>query len=167
MATDHKGNVRPQDRSNGGRIAHLGGRHRRPMTISGTGGIITEKETATTVTPIAAGVLNDALTDATAGENGYATGNASHLHIQIENDGTDDTLTLYAYNYAFGAWAQYYSNIGVGDTETVVAAYVLTKWTTINGKFMVTVPIHGIDRIAFVHDGTLNDMVVRAAVSTF
>ena len=45
--------------------------------------------------------------------------------------------------------------------------WVAAKWTTINGKFMVTIPIHGVDRVGFVRDGTLNDMVVRAATSTF
>ena len=85
----------------------------------------------------------------------------------MENDGTDDTLTLYAYNYAFGAWARLFINIGVGDTETAQAAYVQALWTTVNGKKIFTVPILGIDRIAFVHDGTLNDMVVRAACSSF
>ena len=27
--------------------------------------------------------------------------------------------------------------------------------------------IHGVDRVGFVHDGSLGNMVVRAAVSTF
>ena len=141
-------------------------RNRRPFALQDDN-IVASKQTATTVTPVAAAALNDSLNDATAGENGYVTGNARFLHIQIENDGTDDTLSLYAYNYAFGAWAQYYINIGVGDTETAAAAFVAATWTTIDGKFMITVPIHGIDRIGFVHDGTLNDMVVRAACSTF
>jgi hypothetical protein len=128
-------------------------RNRRPFALQDDN-IVASKQAATTVTPVAAAALNDSLNDATAGENGYVTGNARFL-------------SLYAYNYAFGAWAQYYINIGVGDTETAAAAFVAATWTTIDGKFMITVPIHGIDRIGFVHDGTLNDMVVRAACSTF
>ena len=53
------------------------------------------------------------------------------------------------------------------EATTTNDVYVEAKWTSIDGKFMVTVPIHGIDRIAFVRDGSLNDMVVRAACSTF
>ena len=149
-----------------GHHASLYSRNRRPFALSDDR-IVPEKATATSVTPVAAAALNDDLDDATAGENGYATGNARFLHLQIENDGTDDTLKLYGYNYVFGAWAELYINIGVGDTETAVAAYVPAIWTTISGKLIITVPIHGIDRIGFVHDGSLNDMVVRAATSTF
>ena len=156
-----------------GHHASLYSRNRRPFALQDDKAI-DSKQTATTVTPVAAGVLNDSLNDATAGENGYATGNARYLHLQIENDGTDDTLTLYAYNYAFGAWAKLYLPHGTkvqADTNleatTTNDVYVEATWTTINGKFMVIVPIHGVDRIAFVHDGSLNDMVVRAACSTF
>ena len=124
-------------------------------------------QTAVTVTPVAGGTLSSAITGS-GGLNGYATGNARYLHIQIENDGTDDTLSLYAYNYAFGKWAQLY--IPVGEGATAEAAYVVARWATIDGRKMVTVPIHGVDRIAFVFDGDggdLDDMVVKAALSTF
>lgn len=149
------------------------GRTRRPKALK-RDGAISSKETASAVTCVAAGALNDDLNDATAGENGYSTENQRFLHIQIENNGTDDTLQLYAYNYAFGSWSQLYLPHGTkvqADTNleatTTNDVYVAAKWTTISGKFMVTIPIHGIDRIAFVHDGTLNDMVVRAACSSF
>ena len=148
------------------------GRTRRPKHLSL--GSPASKQTATSVTPVAAGSLADDLDSGTAANNGYATENQRFLHIQIENDGTDDTLEIYVYNYAFGAWAKYYLPHGSkvqADTaleaNTTNDRYVETKWTTINGKFMVTIPIHGIDRVAFVHDGSLNDMVVRAACSTF
>ena len=85
------------------------------------------------------------------------------------NDGTDDTLTLYGYNYAFGSWAIMYLPVGVknGADTTAELSYVAATFATINGKKILTIPIHGVDRIGFVHDGTLNDMVVRAACSTF
>lgn len=157
------------------------GRTRRPKALK-RDGAVTNKETASTVTTIAVGDLADGIDSADAGKNGYSTENQRFLHIQIENDGTDDTLKLYAYNYAFGTWSQLYLPHGfpqndVGDISednvvtqvaaTTNSAWVEAKWTTISGKFMVTIPVHGIDRIAFVHDGTLNDMVVRAAGSTF
>jgi hypothetical protein len=149
------------------------GRTRRPKALK-RDGAVANKETASTVTTIAVGDLADGIDSADAGKNGYSTENQRFLHIQIENDGTDDTLKLYAYNYAFGTWSQLYLPLGrpaQADTAleavTVNDVYVEAKWTSISGKFMVTVPLHGIDRIAFVHDGTLNDMVVRAAGSTF
>tara|TARA_R100000697_G_scaffold78764_1_gene91018 strand:+ start:34 stop:522 length:489 start_codon:yes stop_codon:yes gene_type:complete len=153
------------------------GRTRRPKSLYDDGAVPT-RQSATSVTCVAAGDLADALNSGDAGKNGYVTENQRFLHIQIENDGTDDTLQLYAYNYAFGAWAELYLPHGTriqldsadGDDssgQTTNDTYVEAKWTTIDGKFMVTIPINGIDRIAFVHDGSLNDMVVRAACSTF
>ena len=162
-----------QSTSSGFHTHQSWGRTRRPKALK-RDGAISNKETASSVTVIAAGDLNDSMDDTAAGHNGYSTENQRFLHIQIENDGTDDTLKLYAYNYAFGSWSELYLPLGrpaQADTDleavTVNDVYVEAKWTTINGKFMVTVPIHGIDRVAFVHDGTLNDMVVRAACSTF
>lgn len=153
--------------------ASLHSRNRRPFALSDNRPV-SGKQTATTVTPVAVGALNDDLNDATLPENGYATGNARFLHIQIENNGTDDGLALYAYNYAFGSWAKLYIPVGVGldgsgdDASTTNDAYVAAEWTTISGKFMVTVPIQGIDRVGFCYTGDdLDDMVVRAACSTF
>ena len=149
------------------------GRTRRPKSLTDDG-VVSSKQSATSVTCVAAAHLADDLDSTDAGKNGYSTENQRFMHIQIENDGTDDTLKLYAYNYAFGAWSELYLPHGTkvqADTNleatTTNDVYVEAKWTTINGKFMVTIPINGIDRIAFVHDGTLNDMVVRAACSTF
>ena len=149
------------------------GRTRRPKSLSDDAAVST-KQSATSVTCVAAAHLADDLDSTDAGKNGYSTENQRFIHIQIENNGTDDTLKLYAYNYAFGAWSELYLPHGTkvqADTNleatTTNDVYVEAKWTTIDGKFMVTIPINGIDRIAFVHDGTLNDMVVRAACSTF
>ena len=140
------------------------GRTRRPKALFNEDAVLS-KQTATSVTVVAAGDLNDNLNDATAGENGYSTENQRFLHLQIENDGTDDTVTLYAYNYAFGAWSPYYLEIQGATTAT--ASRVIATFTSINGKKLLIIPIEGIDRIAFVHDGTLNDMVVRAACTSF
>ena len=144
------------------------GRTRRPKELINDSAI-DSKQGPTSVTCVAAAALNDDLTDANAGENGYKTENQRFLHLQIENNGTDDTLTIYGYNYAFGSWAILYIPVGVknGADTTANLAYVEAKFTTINGKFMLTIPIEGVDRIGFVHDGTLNDMVVRAACSSF
>ena len=149
------------------------GRTRRPKALVDDNAVPT-KQTATAVTPVLVGQLAANLDSADAGKNGYSTENQHFLHIQIENNGVDDTLELYAYNYAFGSWALLYLPHGTkvqADTAleatTTNDVYVEAKWTTIDGRFMVTIPIHGIDRIAFVSDDPLNDMVVRAACSTF
>jgi hypothetical protein len=163
------------------------GRTRRPKELRDPGPIIEKygwgngsvqyggdqgrnvKMTPITVTAVAAGDLDNNLATTALGVNGYPTENQHYLHLQIENDGTDDTVSIFAYNYAFGAWSQLYIPVGVknGSDTTAELAYVAATFTTINGKKMVVVPIHGIDRVAFVHDGSLNDMVLRAAASSF
>jgi len=147
---------------------HGFGRTRRPKELINDS-VVETKMPPTSVTCVAAAALNDDLNDSNSGENGYKTENQRFLHLQIENDGTDDTLTVYGYNYAFGSWAILYIPVGVknGSDTTANLAYVEAKFTTINGKFMLTIPIEGVDRVGFVHDGSLNDMVVRAACSSF
>ena len=141
------------------------GRTRRPKALTNDT-IVSSKQTATTITKVEAGDLADDLDSATAGRNGYSTENQQYLHIQIENNDASETLTLYAYNYAFGSWSILY--IPVGGGATTEATYVAAAFTTIDGKKMVTVPIHGIDRIAFTCDSSVDaSFVVRAACSTF
>ena len=140
------------------------GRTRRPKALVNDDAVLS-KQTATSVTVVAAGDLNNNLNDATAGENGYSTENQRFLHLQIETDGTDDTVTVYAYNYAFGAWSPLYLAITNGTSAN--ASRAIATFTSVNGKKLVIIPIEGIDRVAFVHDGTLNDMVVRAACTSF
>jgi len=152
---------------------HTGyGRTRRPKSIGSSAGFggkndqsIFEKETATKVTIVAAAALENALQSVTPGENGYSTENQRYLHIQIENDAVK-ALNLYAYNYAFGAWAVLYIYIGVGDTETAEKAYVAAQIASIDGKKLLTIPIMGIDRIGFTSEDAGN-IVVRAACSSF
>ena len=142
-------------------------RTRRPLSVEGSDlPPLASKEAGSAVTVVAAAHLADDIDATAAGKNGYATGNAKYLHILIANDGTDDTLTLYGYNYAFGQWAQLYLPMGQNQATTT-ASFVVATWTSIIGNIMLTIPINGIDRIGFAHDGTLNDMEVQAAVSTF
>mgnify|MGYP003631303221 FL=1 len=143
------------------------GRTRRPKQM--VEDVPASRQAAVAVTPVAEAALSATLAGTNAGENGYITENQRFLHLQIENDGTDDTVTVYGYNYAFGSWAVLYIPVGVKDSSDTTAelAYVEAKFTTISGKKMLTIPLRGVDRVAFVHDGTLNDMVLRAAMSTF
>ena len=128
------------------------------------------KQTAIQVTTVAESDLSDTLTGTNAGENGYVTENQRFLHLQIEDDNTDEVIKIFVYNYAFGAWAQLFIPVGVnnsGDT-TAQDAYVAAQFNGINGKKMLTIPLNGADRVAFVDDGSHDaNLKVRAAMSTF
>ena len=151
-------------------LARLGTRSRRPIGLQDPAGPVGGMQPQTRVSAVGAGNLSAALNSAVAGENGYATGNAKTLHIRISNDDVNETLTLYAYNYAFGGWSQLYLPLGIksGADTTVNEAYKVAQWSTIAGSFQVQVPIDGIDRIAFVHDGGIDgNYIIQAAVTTF
>ena len=144
------------------------GRTRRPKNM--VEDVPVSKQTATTVTTVAAGDLSDNLTGANSGENGYITENQRFLHLQIENNDDAETIKVYGYNYAFGSWAQIYIPVGVKSSADTTAelAYVAAEFSSINGKKMLTIPLVGVDRVAFVDDGTHDaNLIVRAAMSTF
>ena len=140
----------------------------RTRTPKGLGDdtILTNSRTAAQVTTVAAAAPHDALDSTDDGENGYSTENQRFLHILIENNDALETLTLHAYNYAFGKWAPLYIPVGAGSTAT--ANWVLAQWASVDGKKQIVVPIDGIDRIAFIDDGTHDaNFKVFAACSTF
>ena len=128
------------------------------------------KQTAIQVTTVAESDLSDALTGTNAGENGYVTENQRFLHLQIENNDDAETIKIFGYNYAFGAWAQLYLPVGVKDSADTTAelAYVAAQFSSIDGKKLLTIPLNGVDRVAFVDDGSHDvNLKVRAAMSTF
>ena len=149
---------------------HTGyGRTRRPKALINDSAI-TSKETAKTVTPVILANLNDSLNDAVAGENGYSTENQRYLHLQITGD--DDAaynVTVYGYNYAFGAWAKLYVPVRGG---TATASYKLAIFPTIDdatgGPRQITLEIAGIDRIALVgaNADQIGKITARMACST-
>ena len=92
------------------------------------------------------------------------------MHLQIENNDDAETIKIFGYNYAFGAWAQLYLPVGVknGVDTTAELAYVAAQFSSIDGKKLLTIPLNGVDRVAFVDDGTHDvHLKVRAAMSTF
>ena len=150
-------------------LARLGTRTRRPIGLQDPAGPVGGIQPQTRVSAVAASSLSAALNSAVAGANGYATGNAKTLHIRISNDDAGETLTLYAYNYAFGGWAQLYLPLGIknGADTTVNEAYKVAQWSTIAGSFQVQVPINGIDRVAFLAEGSPDaNLIIQAAVTT-
>ena len=147
-------------------------RTRRPLSLYYTEAVPSGSQDIPDTTAVVAGVASGDLVNALSappatGKNGYGTGNASHLHLSITHDAADETLTLYGYNYALKAWGKMYIPVGVknGADTTAELAYVAATFATINGTKLLTVPIHGVDRIAFVVNEALD--AISAAVSTF
>ena len=141
------------------------GRTRTPKGL-GDDTTLTNNRTAAQVVPVASGATHDGLDSTVAGENGYSTENQRFLHILIEDDAADETLTLHAYNYAFGKWAPLYIPVGAGASAN--ATWVLAQWEGIATNKQIVVPIDGVDRIAFIHNGGVDaNFKVFAACSTF
>ena len=97
--------------------------------------------------------------------------NYYYLHLQIENDGTDDTVTIYAYNYAFGEWAPLMLPLGI---DTGGSGEPWTKATATAGSSGAAqhyiFDIGGVDRVAFCVESTSSSDIphqIRAAMSTF
>ena len=146
-------------------------RTRRPLSLYYTEAVPSGSQDIPDTTAVVAGNalanLENALNAPEAGANGYGTGNASHLHLSITHDDANGTLTLYGYNYAFKSWGKMYIPVGVknGADTTAELAYVAATFATIDGTKLLTVPIHGVDRIAFVVNEALD--AISAAGSTF
>jgi len=143
-------------------------RTRRPLSLYYTEAVPSGSQDIPAVTTVVSGVpaaaLDADLGAPEGGANGYATGNASHLHLSIEHDDADGTLTLYGYNYVFKKWGILYIPMGQNQA-TADASFVAATFATINGTKLLTVPIHGMDRIAFVVNEALD--AIAAAVNTF
>jgi len=147
-------------------------RTRRPLSLYYTEAVPSGSQDipddTTVVETVAIADLKLALNGAPgSGENGYATGNASHLHLLITNDSTNETVQIFVYNYAWKGWAPLYIPVNFGGA-TADAAYVAAKWTCLNGTKSVIVPIYGSDRVAFIQTGEPDaNYIIKAAVSTF
>jgi hypothetical protein len=145
------------------------GRTRRPKAIFNDDAVLS-KQTATTVTVVTAANLNDNVNDTTAGENGYSTENQRYLHLQLTGDDDDSyNVFVYAYNYAFGAWAQLYIPV---RGSTAQNTWKIAQFATIDdasgGPKQVIIDIAGIDRIALVAgSGDISKITARMACSTF
>jgi len=106
------------------------GRTRQPKNIAGPHG--------TEVAIIAhGGAPNDALTDATASENGYLTQNQRFLLVtcMAAGDVPGQNLEVYAYSYSSGKWAL----LSTLTTNNIAASTAKT----------FKVDVLGIDRVSF------------------
>ena len=101
-------------------------------------------------TTTASSDLSETLQGTTTGSNGYDTQNQDYLHICMRQTTADArTVSLYAYNRQFGTWGRL--KIPVSNAASLDAMYVhadIVSDASTTTQFVI--PIHGIDRIAFI-----------------
>ena len=74
------------------------------------------------------------------------------------------TVSIYAYNRSFGTWGRL--KIPVSQAATLDAMYVNADIISdVSATTMFIIPIHGIDRVAFVSSAS-DDLSLYAACST-
>tara|TARA_Y100001938_G_scaffold145183_1_gene221314 strand:- start:53 stop:520 length:468 start_codon:yes stop_codon:yes gene_type:complete len=141
------------------------GRTRRPKALWNDS-VVSNKQNGTSVAMVgAASDLSATLTSVVAGQNGYSTENQKFLHVQIENNDANEDITIYVYNYAFGAWSPLYLDV---QANNVNGSKAIATFSSVDGKKLFVLPIEGIDRVAFVNDGSVDaNLVVRAACTSF
>jgi len=129
------------------------GRTRRPKNIAGADGTAVSLESAPT-------------DSATAG---YKTENQRFLHLNVDCDGSSDSLFVYAFTYASGVWGKLMVPSGIknGADTTFDLAYVPVEIEGNTTAQHLVIDIAGVDRLAFVQDGTTDTFTVYAACSTF
>ena len=126
------------------------GRTRRPKNIAGADGTAITLETAPT-------------TSATAG---YRTENQRYLHVNIVANGTTDSVLIYGFNYAAAKWGILMVPVN-GAATTLDTAYVPAEIEGHATRKNFVIDIAGIDRVAFVRDGSTDTFTIYAACSTF
>ena len=108
--------------------------------------------------------FSDDLTSAIEGRNGYATENQRFLHLFVKhNTGTNKTIKLYGYNYAFGEWAPLFLSLGNATMTQVICA---SGTTSGQGQHHI-IDVSGVDRVGFFQTGTDAPHRIRAAFTTF
>lgn len=108
--------------------------------------------------------FSDDLTSTTEGRNGYATENQRFLHLFVKHtSGTNKTIKVYGYNYAFGEWAPLFISLG-GSTMT----QVVCGSGTIGGQGQLhIIDVSGVDRVGFFQITSDAPHRIRAAFTTF
>lgn len=112
--------------------------------------------------------LNETIDDSTVAENGYDTQNQDYLHICMrQTTAAARTVSIYAYNRCFGTWGRLKIPLAMGGgTPTLDGSYVNADIVSVaSATTQFVIPIHGIDRIAFVSSSSAG-LVLYAACST-
>ncbi len=108
--------------------------------------------------------LSETLVGTAAGTNGYDTQNQDFLHLCMSQGSGSRNIDIYAYNRCFGTWGLL--KVPVSNAASLDAMYVNARiQSDANAVTYVTIPIHGIDRVAFVC-GTQTNLTLYAAGST-
>lgn len=112
--------------------------------------------------------LNETISDATVAENGYDTQNQDYLHIcMAQSTAAARTVSIYAYNRCFGTWGRLKIPLAMGGgTPTLDGTYInadIVSDASTTTQFII--PIHGIDRVAFVSNSVVG-LKLYAAAST-
>ena len=94
-------------------------------------------------------VLTNAAAHAGTMSNGYPTGNQQYMHIMADAAGDGDAFQIWAYSYAFGAWSQLQIPVANTAVNTHYVPALITVAAAATPVYHV-IPIHGIDRVAFV-----------------
>ena len=143
------------------------GRTRQPKNLSLPihGSVSLAKLNGAITIVAASGSLNETIDDTTLAENGYDTQNQDYLHICMsQSTAVARTVSIYAYNRCFGTWGKL--KIPVSNATTLNGMYVdadIVSEASITTQFVI--PIHGIDRIAFISAAT-GGLTLYAAGST-
>jgi hypothetical protein len=103
-------------------------------------------------------LLSELLNSSTDGANGYDTQNQLYLHLCLsQSTAVSRDVTLYGYNRQFGTWGKMKQKIvsiratGTGSAGSFMESYVdLTVSSEASTVTYLTVPVEGIDRVAFV-----------------
>ena len=118
-----------------------------------------QRQAQTSVNVVTEAQLDADLSDTNEGRNGYSTENQRYLHVLVKT-GSNKSVTIYGYNYAFGEWAPLYLPLG---NATMTAATAATGGSGEVRQYIFEVA--GVDRVAFVSSDAPS--VCRAACSTF
>tara|TARA_Y100000593_G_scaffold91257_1_gene179576 strand:- start:448 stop:933 length:486 start_codon:yes stop_codon:yes gene_type:complete len=111
--------------------------------------------------------LSDTLASTTAGQNGYDTQNQQYLHLCVHTTGAEGAVVdVYAYNNQFGLWGELKVPLKQ-DTSSFDSTLVpIAVSGSPNSVYYTSLPINGVDRVAFVCSDT-KDVVLYVAGSTF
>ena len=146
------------------------GRTRGPKNIAGAPG---------TEVVCLANTNNLRLSNSDYKTEGYATENQRYLHVLLEDATTSDdpgTVTIFGYCHAFERWFEIPASFTPqgGNSGPTAASLDLGNLGARDEDAKVpsdreyrTYEILGIDRVAFVCDGTVTQINVWAACSTF
>ena len=140
--------------------------HVNPNAGSGVGAVHFRASGSVTIVDLSSS-LSGNLDSTDEGHNGYITENQKYLHLCLETTGPMGTIVdVYAYNNQFGKWGELRLPIKQNASSFDGAQIAVALSGSPSSTFYVTVPILGVDRVAFVGDDA-DRVILHVAGSTF